>query len=90
MEIYTNNPYIVNLLNLLLICDKVPANLRHFTRGLSIKYEELEIYRWYPDELRDIKAINKDYINAMYLSYVINEIYNEYDKHNKFIKKNNI
>lgn len=91
VEIYTNNPYIVNVLNLLLIADRVPANLRHFTRGLSLKYEELEFYRLLGDDtLENLKAMNKNFVDTMYLSDVMNIIYNEYDKHKSFMKRNNI
>lgn len=89
VEIYTNNEYIIHLLNLLMICDKVPTNMRKFTRGLSIKSDELEVYKWYPDRLKDIKY-KEDYINTVYLSCIVDRIYKECWDNWDYIEENNI
>jgi hypothetical protein len=71
--LFTNNPYILNYLNLLII--------RYDKTGVGLKFEDTEVI--FNDDMYGIeylKALNERIINTNVLSDTINEIYDEYNK----------
>ena len=76
-----HSPYIVNHLNLLINAfDKKDIS---FTEKASIDYDKLGVWKINNGELRNLKAIDQHFIDAMDLSEDINEIYEHYNEINR-------